>query len=241
MEKDIRHKIDWIKAQTKGKSEIDVLRFIANQFLGKTAFSTSFGWEDQVLNHMIFSEDINLPVFTLDTGRLFKETYSVWSRMLEKYDKKIEVYYPQQESLQEFVSNHGPNSFYASVENRKTCCGIRKVEPLSRALSGKEVWITGIRADQSENRKQMDWVEWDEGRGLIKVHPLFDWTLEEVKAYIRKHDVPYNALHDRGYPSIGCAPCTRAVQDGEDFRAGRWWWESASKKECGLHLNTVNT
>ncbi|HUH20202.1 phosphoadenylyl-sulfate reductase [Albibacterium sp.] len=212
-----------------------VLAILADNFRDQITFSTSFGWEDQVITDMIFSNDLAIEVFTLDTGRLFPETYSVWSRMRDRYKKNIKAYYPNQDRLEAMISQKGPNSFYESVDNRKECCGIRKVEPLNRALKGKKIWITGIRAEQSQNREQMHWIEWDEAHQLVKVHPLFFWTLEEVKSYIKVNNVPYNALHDRGFPSIGCAPCTRAVQPGEDFRAGRWWWEDTSKKECGLH------
>ena len=166
---------------------------------------------------------------------MFTETYYTWSRTLEKYQKPIHAFYPNEEKLQTMISLKGPSSFYNSVENRKECCGIRKVEPLNRALKDQKIWITGIRADQSPNREDMDWVELDEAHQLIKVHPIFNWTLEDVKAYVKEKNVPYNPLHDKGFPSIGCQPCTRAVQEGEDFRAGRWWWEDASKKECGLH------
>ena len=238
MEKDIKKQIEEIRMQARDLSATGLLQTVSALFPGKTTFSTSFGWEDQVIHYMIVQQQLGIAVFTLDTGRLFKETYSVWSRMLEKYNTSIAVYYPDQEKLQDFVGKKGPNSFYESVELRKTCCGIRKVEPLSRALQDKKVWITGIRAEQSDNRQGMDWIEWDEGRQLIKIHPLFHWSLDQVKEYIRTHDIPYNALHDRGYPSIGCAPCTRAVQHDEDFRAGRWWWEDKSKKECGLHAQT---
>ncbi|HEY0667583.1 MAG TPA: phosphoadenylyl-sulfate reductase, partial [Sphingobacteriaceae bacterium] len=147
----------------------------------------------------------------------------------------IHAYYPQAEAVEQMVSKKGPNSFYESVENRKECCGIRKVEPLKRALSGMSIWITGIRAEQSANRHDMHSIEWDDANGLIKFHAIFDWTLDEVKEYIKENNIPYNPLHDKGFPSIGCAPCTRAVAPGEDFRAGRWWWEDTSKKECGLH------
>lgn len=201
------------------------------------AFSTSFGWEDQVITHLIFSNDLPVTVFTLDTGRLFPETYSVWSATLAKYHKPILVYYPNTDAIQKLVSEKGPNSFYESVENRKECCFIRKVEPLERALLGRRCWITGIRADQSPSRKNMADMEWDDQHQLMKFAPLFDWTLEEVKAFVRQFDVPYNALHDRGFPSIGCQPCTRAVREGEDIRAGRWWWEDQTKKECGLHIH----
>lgn len=198
-------------------------------------FSTSFGWEDQVITHMIFENNLPIRVFTLDTGRMFSETYYVWARTLERYGKQIETFYPQAESVQALVTQKGPSSFYESVENRKECCSIRKIEPLNRALKGRQCWITGIRAEQSPNRQDMQDAEWDASHGLVKFHPLFSWTLQQVKAYVRTHHIPYNPLHDKGFPSIGCQPCTRAVAEGEDFRAGRWWWEDQSKKECGLH------
>lgn len=224
-----------IKDAIKGKSPQEVLAFLVQNFTDGLIFSTSFGWEDQVLSDMIFSRDLNIKVFTLETGRLFTETYYTWNRTLERYKKSIHALYPNQEKLEAMVTKKGPSSFYESVENRKECCDIRKVEPLNRALQNQKVWITGIRADQSPNREDMDWVEWDETHQLVKVHPIFNWTLDDVKAYIKEQNVPYNPLHDKGFPSIGCQPCTRAVQPGEDFRAGRWWWEDASKKECGLH------
>lgn len=226
-----------LKDKIIGATPVETLQAIAAAYPGKVIFSTSFGWEDQVISHMIFKHNIPIQVFTLETGRLFPETYYVWNRTLEIYRKPILAYYPNQELLEEMVSTKGPNSFYDSVENRKQCCGIRKLEPLKRALSGNDVWITGIRAEQSLNRHDMQAIEWDEQNNLIKYHPIFSWSLEEVKAYIKENNIPYNPLHDRGFPSIGCAPCTRAVQPGEDFRAGRWWWEDASKKECGLHTH----
>lgn len=231
--------IEHVEDLIKGKEPLEALKLLAERFKGDIVFSTSFGWEDQVITDMIFSNDLPIDVFTLDTGRLFKETYSVWNRVRERYKKNIIVYYPDRIKLEKMLGEKGPNSFYESVENRKECCGIRKVEPLNRALEGKKIWITGIRADQSTNREQMNWVEWDEGHQLIKVHPIFFWTLADVKEYVREHNVPYNALHDRGFPSIGCEPCTRPVQPGEDFRAGRWWWEDQSKKECGLHITSA--
>ena len=227
--------IEDIKIAIKDKSPQEVLSYLAQNFEGEIVFSTSFGWEDQVISDMIFSANLPIKVFTLDTGRMFTETYYTWSRTLEKYQKPIHAFYPNEEKLQTMVSLKGPSSFYDSVENRKECCGIRKVEPLNRALKDQKIWITGIRADQSPNREDMDWVELDEAHQLIKVHPIFNWTLEDVKAYVKEKNAPYNPLHDKGFPSIGCQPCTRAVQEGEDFRAGRWWWEDASKKECGLH------
>ena len=224
-----------IKELIKGLSAEESLAILAREFAGDIVFSTSFGWEDQVISHMIFSENLPIDVFTLDTGRLFTETYYVWNRTLETYQKPIHTFYPDAQLLQNFVTEKGPNSFYESVENRKTCCGIRKVEPLNRALKDKKIWITGIRAEQSSNRTDMEWVEWDEIHQLVKVHPIFSWSLEDVKTYVSNNHIPYNPLHDKGFPSIGCSPCTRAVAPGEDFRAGRWWWEDQSKKECGLH------
>lgn len=226
-----------LKDKLINATPVETLQAIAAAYPGKVVFSTSFGWEDQVISHMIFKHNIPIRVFTLETGRLFTETYYVWNRTLEIYQKPILAYYPNQELLEEMVSTKGPNSFYDSVENRKQCCGIRKLEPLKRALSGNDVWITGIRAEQSLNRHDMRAIEWDEQNNLIKYHPIFSWSLEEVKDYIKENNIPYNPLHDRGFPSIGCAPCTRAVQPGEDFRAGRWWWEDSSKRECGLHTH----
>ncbi len=224
-----------IKQQTAGLSPVDALRFLADAFPVQIVFSTSFGWEDQVLTHMIFSNNIPIKVFTLETGRLFPETYYVWNRTLEMYGKEIHAYFPNAESVQQMVSAKGPSSFYESVDNRKECCNIRKIAPLKRALAGNQVWLTGIRAEQSANRQDMDNVEWDDGNKLVKFHPVYNWSLDQVKQYIKDNNIPYNILHDRGFPSIGCAPCTRAIQPGEDFRAGRWWWENQSKKECGLH------
>jgi phosphoadenosine phosphosulfate reductase len=224
-----------LRYELKGLNTVDKLRYLAEMFKDKIVFSTSFGWEDQVITHLIFSNRIPIRVFTLETGRLFPETYYVWNRTLEVYHQPIHAYYPETIALQEMVNSKGPNSFYESVENRKQCCHIRKIEPLKRALKGNDIWITGIRAEQSLNREDMNNLEWDEGNQLIKFHPIFDWTLDEVRLFIKEKNIVYNTLHDRGFPSIGCAPCTRAIQPGEDFRAGRWWWEDQSKKECGLH------
>lgn len=224
-----------IATRIKDLGPVEAIAFLAQQFPGEITFSTSFGWEDQVITDMIFANDLPVKVFTLETGRLFPETYYVWNRTLENYSKPIHAYYPDTEALEEMVMKKGPSSFYESVENRKECCHIRKIVPLKRALAGNKCWITGIRAEQSLNRTDMSNLEWDEQNQLIKFHPIFYWGLDEIKAYIKKNNIVYNTLHDKGFPSIGCAPCTRAVQPGEDFRAGRWWWEDQSKKECGLH------
>jgi len=213
----------------------ELLRHLSQEFPNKIAFSTSLSWEDQVITHHIFSNDIPIRVFTLDTGRIFPETYSVLNSTRERYKKEIEVYFPDFKSVETMVTQKGPSSFYESLENRKECCAIRKVEPLNRALQGVECWITGLRSEHSENRKALPIVDFDEQRKIQKVNPLANWSLEEVKAEIKKYNIPYNVLHDKGFVSIGCQPCTRAIKDGEDFRAGRWWWEEQSKKECGLH------
>lgn len=198
-------------------------------------FSTSLAWEDQVITDAIFRNNLPIRVFTLDTGRLFAETYSVLSATRTHYAKSIAVYFPKNETVEQLVSTKGPMSFYDSIENRKECCWIRKVEPLNRALDGVDVWITGLRAEQSDNRSEIALQEWDETREIHKFQPLFDWSLEEVRAYLRIHQVPVNVLQDRGFVSLGCQPCTRAIKEGESFRSGRWWWEENSSKECGLH------
>ncbi|WP_448698906.1 phosphoadenylyl-sulfate reductase [Mucilaginibacter sp. AW1-3] len=232
--------INTIKQNIAGLEPVEALKLLAEQYPGKVIFSTSFGWEDQVITQMIFSNKLPIKVFTLETGRLFPETYYTWNRTLEIYGQPIHAYYPQAAAVEQMVSTKGPSSFYESVENRKECCSIRKIEPLKRALAGNDIWITGIRAEQSANREHMENIEWDEGNQLIKFHPIFDFTLNDVKTYIKQYNIPYNPLHDKGFPSIGCAPCTRAVAEGEDFRAGRWWWEDQSKKECGLHITEAH-
>lgn len=213
----------------------DILQQIAEKYPTSAAFSTSLSEEDQVITHYIFANNLPIRVFTLDTGRLFPETYAVLASTLERYGKKIQVYFPKHEGVEKLITEKGPSSFYTSLEDRKECCFIRKVEPLNRALAGVECWITGLRAEHSENRKAMPMLEKDEARNILKVHPLTKWTTEEVKKEIKKHNIPYNILHDRGFVSIGCQPCTRAIKAGDDFRAGRWWWENTDKKECGLH------
>ncbi len=224
----------------KGKDIIQSLAYLADRFPNQIVFSTSFGIEDQVITDFILKNNLPIHVFTLDTGRQFQETYATWNKTLTKYSKTIDVYYPNTEGVEKMVREKGPSSFYNSVENRKQCCYIRKVEPLNRALNGQKLWITGIRAEQSANRHDMSNLEWDAAHDLVKYHPLFDWSFEEVKSYVLSNGIPYNPLHDKGFVSIGCAPCTRAIREGEDFRAGRWWWEDASKKECGLHIVEQN-
>lgn len=222
--------------QEMGQLEIvEVLHQLAERYPREIVFTTSFGIEDQVITDMIFAHQIDIKVITLDTGRLFEETNKVYARTLEKYGRSIVPYYPQNEALEQFVGTHGPNSFYHSLENRKRCCHIRKVEPLGRALKGMKCWITGLRAEQSANRHDLAFFHWDEGFQLLKYNPLLHFSLADCRKYVLENHVPYNVLHDKGFVSIGCAPCTRAIREGEDFRAGRWWWEDNSKKECGLH------
>ena len=227
--------LSYLIHQISGLNVAAALKLLADEFPGKVVFSSSFSYEDQVISHEILSNYIPIDIFTLDTGRLFAETYSVWSSTNQKYNTSVRAYYPQALPLQNFVEEKGPNSFYESVDNRKQCCYIRKVEPLQRALAGQQVWVTGLRAEHSAARENLQQLEWDETNQVIKYHPLLYHTTEQVMHQIRQHNIPYNSLHDKGFVSIGCAPCTRAIKPGEDFRAGRWWWEDANKKECGLH------
>ncbi|SFE56475.1 phosphoadenylyl-sulfate reductase [Thermoflexibacter ruber] len=223
-----------LQTQLTNKTIVGSLTFLAENFKGKVAFSTSLGQEDQVITDIIFKNNIDIQVFTLDTGRLFNQTYDLLDLTIAKYKKKIKIYFPDSAEVEEFVNTKGLNSFYDSVENRKACCAIRKVNPLKRALKDVEVWITGLRAEQSANRFEMKAIEWDNNFKLIKYNPLINWSLEKTISYLKENKVPYNPLHDQGFISIGCAPCTRAIEPHEDIRAGRWWWES-SQKECGLH------
>lgn len=229
-------KLTELSDQLSAKSVDEILATLASLFPGKIIFTTSLGIEDQVITHKIFANNIDIKVITLDTGRLFPQTYDVFSKTIIKYNKKINVYFPEYDAVEKMVTDKGPFSFYQSVENRKECCRIRKVVPLNRALEGMECWISGIRAGQSDDRRQMDWIEYDEAKKLFKYYPLFDWSYDDVKNFISENNVPYNSLHDKGYVSIGCEPCTKAVKPGDDFRAGRWWWENDGPKECGLHI-----
>jgi len=217
------------------KNPVQQIAFLAEKFKGKIAFSTSFGQEDQIITHFIFSNNLPVEIFTLDTGRMFGETYKTYSKTIQKYNKKIKVYFPDKEKVENLMTTKGPFSFYESVENRKECCNIRKVEPLKRALTGIDCWITGLRASQSGERQKLSLLEFDENYKLLKFNPLINWNIDDVLDFIRANNLPYNVLHDKGFISIGCEPCTRAVNPGEDIRAGRWWWEDNSKKECGLH------
>jgi len=226
--------INALLEQTKDFSIEETLSFIANEYKDKVVFSTSFGQEDQVITSLIAKNSLPITIFTLDTGRLFQETYDVFHKTVKKYKVAIQTYFPDASQVENLLNTKGPNSFYESVENRKECCYIRKVVPLTKALKGNSVWITGLRAEQSENRNDLHLFEYDEKFEIIKFNPLLKWTLEEVQKYIDDNNVPQNSLHRKGFVSIGCAPCTRAIAPGEDIRAGRWSWES-SHKECGLH------
>lgn len=217
-------------------SLIDGLKFITNKIENNIVFSTSLGQEDQIITDAIFKNNLPIDVFTLDTGRLFYEHYELLAKNNAKYKIKTKVYFPDSEDVEKYVSEKGINAFYHSVENRKECCYIRKVKPLNRALEGAKVWITGLRAEQSENRENLSILEWDSQRQLHKYNPLIHWTYQEVLDYIKEHKIQDMPIHKQGYISVGCKPCTRPITEGENPRAGRWWWEE-SKKECGLHTH----
>lgn len=211
------------------------IQFITEYFAGeKIVFSSSFGQEDQAITQAIASTKSNIEIFTLDTGRQFQESYELMDLTIKKYGISIQTFFPSTSAVEKLVAEKGFNSFYTSVENRKECCFVRKMEPLSRALQGAKVWITGLRAEQSENRADMPILEWEESRQLFKINPLIDWDFSTLEKYLTDHKIPQNPLHKKGFISIGCAPCTRAISEGEHPRAGRWWWEN-SQKECGLH------
>ncbi|MFC2186276.1 phosphoadenylyl-sulfate reductase [Fulvivirgaceae bacterium LMO-SS25] len=212
----------------------DNLDKLHDQFGRDMVFSTSFGIEDQYITYLISKMEHPVSIFTLDTGRLFPETYDVWSRTLIRYKLPITPFFPNQGKIQAMVEKKGPNSFYDSVEDRKECCRIRKIDPLQQAIKGRKLWVTGLRAEQSASRNGLSQLEYDEHNNIIKYHPLLNLTWEELNQVVDDNNIPINTLHKKGFPSIGCQPCTRAVMENEDFRDGRWWWEN-SKKECGLH------
>ena len=228
--------IDSLNKQFAGASAEEVLAYFLKEFKGEIALSSSLSYEDQVLTDMICKIDKQTRIFTLDTGRCFPETYSLIERTNMNYDIHIDVYFPDYKQVQAMVKEHGMNLFYGSVELRHLCCNVRKIEPLQRALKGLKVWICGLRREQSVTRKDMQLVEWDANNNLVKLNPLINWTEAETINYVKQHHVPYNKLHDKGFPSIGCQPCTRAVAPGESVRAGRWWWEDPDHRECGLHV-----
>ena len=234
---EIKSKIDTLNQQFEKSNPEEVLKFFLAAYGNRIALSSSMGAEDQVLTKMVCDIDPIVRIFTLDTGRLFPETYDLIDATNKFFNIKIQVFFPESKSVEQMVGKKGINLFYESIENRKECCHVRKLEPLKRAFDNLDVWICGLRKDQSITRFYSKIVEWDEANGLIKLNPLINWTEKQVWAYIRQNKVPYNALHDKGFPSIGCQPCTRAVNPGEDVRSGRWWWEAPEQKECGLHGN----
>lgn len=218
-----------------GREPKELLSYLLTEHKGHIGLASSLGIEDQVLTEMICGIDSATRIFTLDTGRLFPETYSLIERTNMTYGIKIELFFPDYKEVEKMVTEQGVNLFYNSIEARKQCCRVRKLEPLKRAFKGLDIWICGLRREQSVTRHSDQLVEWDEANGMIKVNPLIDWTEAQTWEYIKTKGIPYNKLHDQGFPSIGCQPCTRAVKPGEDIRAGRWWWESPEHKECGLH------
>lgn len=220
---------------TKRAQVLDLLQAASSEFTAIT-FANSYGAEDMVLTDIIAKEQLAIEIFSLDTGRLPAETYTLMGEVEKTYETKPIVFFPKHDAVEDYVRSKGINAFYESIELRKACCHMRKVEPLKRALTGKQAWVTGMRAEQAATRTSLPTREFDAGNQLEKFNPLSDWTEQEIWAYIRLFNVPYNALHDQFYPSIGCAPCTRAVAMGEDVRAGRWWWEDPNNKECGLHV-----
>lgn len=232
----VSKKIDQWNKQLANASAEEIIAFFTSIFKDKIAFSSSLGIEDQVLTEIICSVSPKTEIFTLDTGRLFPETYDLIDLTSKKYKKPIKIYFPDSKEVEKMVAEKGVNLFYDSIENRKLCCGIRKIQPLKRALKGLDAWITGLRREQSVTRTNLNIVEWDEANQLIKVNPLINWTEDDVWNYINKKNIPYNKLHKKGFASIGCQPCTRAIENGEGVRAGRWWWENPETKECGLHI-----
>ncbi len=227
--------IDDLKRKFEALTPQELIAKVFEIYGDKVALSSSLGAEDQVLTDMVMKVAPEMRIFTLDTGRLFPETYDLIARTCAKYKKKIEVYFPEKDQVEEMVRTKGINLFYDSIDNRKQCCNVRKIEPLKRAFSGLEAWVCGLRASQAVTRAGLNVVEWDEMNQMVKLNPLANWSEKDVWDYIEENKVPYNALHDKSYPSIGCQPCTRAVMAGEDIRAGRWYWENPETKECGLH------
>ena len=216
-----------------------VLDFFIKKYDKKIALASSLSIEDQVLTDIVLRVNPDTEIFTIDTGRLPEETYQLIDQTNERYNTKIKVYFPKGNIVENLVSTKGLFSFYESVENRKECCHIRKIEPLKRALSDLDAWIVGLRREQSVTREDLQLVEHDEGNNLTKINPLINWTEDQVWDYLKKNNIPYSSLFSQGYKSIGCAPCTRAVSEGEDIRAGRWWWENPDTKECGLHVKEI--
>lgn len=233
-----KHKLNYLNRALEDLPLSSAIAFVLENSEGKKVFSTSFGIEDQLITHYIAPHADEVSVFTLDTGRQFNETYEVFHKTQSKYPSlKIQTYFPEEEDIRQYAKQNGINGFYESIEKRKQCCYIRKVKPLQRAINGASLWITGLRAEQSPNREEMQYLEWDDANRLVKYNPLLHYTLQEVEQLTTMNKIPVSSLYKKGYLSIGCAPCTRALLPGEDFRAGRWWWENG-KKECGLHIHS---
>ena len=232
----LKSKVEELKPKVSGFKAQDIIKLAYGEFGNRVTFASSLGEEDQVITDMIAKVAPQIEIFTLDTGRLFQETYDLIAKTQNRYKLNFKIYYPDTAAVENMVQKHGINLFYESVENRKLCCGIRKVEPLKRALKDGDAWITGLRRQQSVTRKDIGIIEWDEEYGKVKINPLVHWTLEDVHKYIKDNHVDVNVLHKQGFISIGCASCTRAVKPGEDIRAGRWWWERPEQRECGLHF-----
>lgn len=231
------NQVEALVQQSKGYTPQQIIILAYETFGGKVTFASSLGEEDQVITDMIAQETPSMSIFTLDTGRLFQESYDLMAKVQARYPMPFSIYYPDGRALEKMVVEKGINLFYDSVENRKLCCGIRKVEPLQRALVGMDAWMCGLRREQSVTRQALVPFEWDGANQKIKINPLADWSLAQVRDYIKANKVDVNPLHAQGFVSIGCASCTRAIQPGEDVRAGRWWWEHPEQKECGLHNN----
>jgi phosphoadenosine phosphosulfate reductase len=224
-----------LNKQFKDSDPQKVLEYFISNYKKEIAFASSMGAEDQIITHFLSQIDKSVRIFTLDTGRLFPETYSLISRTKSHFAINIEIFFPDTANIEKMVNSKGINLFYESIENRKLCCNIRKIEPLKRAFKGLKVWICGLRREQAVTRQNMQMVEWDNENQLIKINPLINWKEDDIWNFINKQGIPYNKLHDKGFPSIGCQPCTRSISKEEDVRAGRWWWENPETKECGLH------
>ncbi len=231
----LKEKVSDYQEVCREKSPRELLSYFLDLFSNRIALASSLSVEDQVLTDMVLKVNSGAKIFVLDTGRLHSQTYEVMSKTMEKYAMAYDIYFPNAQRVETMLKKNGPNLFYKSIECRKQCCNVRKVESLERALAELDVWITGIRKNQAVTRGSINTIEWDEANQLLKLNPLANWHEDDVWDYIKKYDVPYNTLHDQGFPSIGCAPCTRAIKKGEDIRAGRWWWEQPEHKECGLH------
>ena len=233
----MKERVEKLDQKSRGLNAEGIIALAYAEFGTKVNFASSLGEEDQVITDIISKVAPKMEIFTLDTGRLFPETYELMAKVQKRYPMPFRIYYPDTKAAEAMVKSKGINLFYESVENRKLCCGVRKVEPLRRALANVDAWMTGLRREQAVTRSNLEAVEWDANNAKIKINPLINWTLADVHKYIKENKVDVSPLHAKGFISIGCSPCTRAVKPGEDIRAGRWWWEQPDQKECGLHNN----